>query len=68
MRAGRCVDPESRESQGEGVRRSRAMLADDDRFDATAVQTLDAKGWDGFAVALITHPGLSSGGSHAERH
>lgn len=68
VRAGRIVDPENHESQVEGVRRSLAMLADDDRFDATAVQTLDAKGWDGFAVALITHPGLSSGGSHAERH
>jgi hypothetical protein len=44
------------------------MLADDPRFDATAVQTLDAKGWDGFAVALITHPGDSSGGAGAGRH
>ncbi|GAB3156226.1 O-methyltransferase [Microbacterium neimengense] len=68
VRAGRIVDPENHESQVEGVRRSLKMLADDDRFDATAVQTLDAKGWDGFAVALITHPGLCSGGSRAERH
>jgi hypothetical protein len=44
------------------------MLADDDRFDATAVQTLDAKGWDGLAVALVTHPGDSSGGADARRH
>ncbi|WDG17050.1 O-methyltransferase [Microbacterium sp. Clip185] len=68
VRAGRIVDPENHESQVEGVRRSLAMLADDDRFDATAVQTLDAKGWDGFAVALITHPGDSSGGAEPARH
>lgn len=68
VRAGRIVDPENHESQVEGVRRSLKMLADDDRFDATAVQTLDAKGWDGFAVALITHPGDSSGGAEPARH
>ncbi|WP_243227393.1 O-methyltransferase [Microbacterium sp. CIAB417] len=68
VRAGRIVDAANHESQVEGVRRSLKMLADDDRFDATAVQTLDAKGWDGFAVALITHPGDSSGGAGARRH
>lgn len=36
-----------------GVREGLRMLADDPRFDATAIQTLDAKGWDGIAVALV---------------
>jgi hypothetical protein len=30
------------------------MLARDPRFDATALQTLDLKGWDGIAIALVT--------------
>lgn len=29
------------------------MLRDDPRFDATAIQTFDAKGWDGIAVAIV---------------
>jgi hypothetical protein len=30
------------------------MLAEDPRFDATALQTLDRKGWDGLALAVVT--------------
>ena len=29
------------------------MLAEDPRFDATALQTVGVKGWDGMALALI---------------
>jgi ABC-type uncharacterized transport system permease subunit len=37
-----------------GTRAALEMLGSDDRFDATALQTVGLKGWDGFAVALVT--------------
>lgn len=67
VRSGRVADPRARDPQVDGVRQGLAMLAADDRFDATAVQTLDAKGWDGFAVAIVVRPGHSSGGHGADR-
>ncbi len=51
-RAGEVANPESTESHVLGTRRGLEMLRDDDRFDATALQTLDRKGWDGVAIAL----------------
>jgi hypothetical protein len=30
------------------------MLGADARFDATALQTVGLKGWDGFALAVVT--------------
>lgn len=56
VRGGLVADPGVVTSQVEGVRRGLEMLRDDPRFDATAVQTLDAKGWDGFALALVIDP------------
>ena len=53
-RAGRVVDPEATASNVIGTRRGLEMLGADPRFDATALQTLDAKGWDGVAIALLT--------------
>lgn len=53
VRAGRVADPAVVDAQVDGMRRGLAMLADDPRFDATAVQTLDAKGWDGVAIAIV---------------
>jgi len=54
VRSGRVADPAAHDAQVEGVRRGLEMLGSDPRFDATALQTLDAKGWDGIAVALLT--------------
>jgi predicted O-methyltransferase YrrM len=45
-----CRGPEP---QVRGVRAGLEMLRDDPRFTATALQTLDAKGWDGIALALV---------------
>ena len=53
VRSGRVADPADTSAQVEGVRAALAMLRDDPRFDATALQTLDAKGWDGIAIALV---------------
>jgi predicted O-methyltransferase YrrM len=37
-----------------GVRRFLALLAAEPRVSATAIQTVGSKGWDGFAIALVT--------------
>lgn len=54
VRSGRVADPAAQDAQVGGVRRGLEMLGTDPRFDATALQTLDAKGWDGIALALVT--------------
>ena len=37
-----------------GVRRLFDLVAADARVEATAIQTVGGKGWDGFALALVT--------------
>ena len=37
----------------QGVRRAIEMLGSDERLDATAIQTVGAKGYDGFALAVV---------------
>ena len=53
-RAGRVADPATEDPQVIGTQRALEMLARDPRFDATALQTLDLKGWDGIALAVVT--------------
>lgn len=53
VRSGRVADPDDDGTQVAGVRAGLEMLRDDPRFEATALQTLDAKGWDGIAIALV---------------
>lgn len=52
-RGGRVADPAAEEPQVIGTQRGLELLGRDPRFDATALQTLDAKGWDGVAIALV---------------
>jgi len=54
VRSGRVADADDDTPQVVGVRAGLAMLRDDERFEATALQTLDAKGWYGIAVAVLT--------------
>lgn len=49
----------------EGVRSALDLLHADPRFDASALQTVSGKAWDGFAIALVT--GAAAPGSVAER-
>lgn len=56
-RGGAVADPDSVSPQVVGTRRALEMLGSDPRFDATALQTLDAKGWDGVALAVVVRPG-----------
>jgi predicted O-methyltransferase YrrM len=53
-RAGDVADPDATDPKVVGTRRGLAMLGTDPRFDATALQTLDRKGWDGVAIAVLT--------------
>jgi predicted O-methyltransferase YrrM len=52
VRDGAVVDGASDDPSVRGVRRFLELLAADPRVDATAIQTVGAKGWDGFALAL----------------
>lgn len=52
-RGGRVLDPAPEDHQATAVRDVLAMMGDHPRLDAAAIQTVGAKGWDGFAVALV---------------
>jgi predicted O-methyltransferase YrrM len=52
VRGGRIV-ADSDDPDVIGTRRVLEMLGSDPRLQATAVQTVSSKGWDGFAVALV---------------
>jgi predicted O-methyltransferase YrrM len=53
-RAGEVANPATTASNVIGTQRGLEMLGRDPRFDATALQTLDLKGWDGVAIAVLT--------------
>jgi predicted O-methyltransferase YrrM len=54
VRGGAVLDPDSPDERVRGVRRFVEMVRDDPRLDATAVQTVGAKGWDGFVLLVVT--------------
>jgi predicted O-methyltransferase YrrM len=53
VRKGAVIDAKSEDPSVQGVRRFYEMLAAEPRVNATAVQTVGSKGYDGFAVALV---------------
>ena len=54
VRDGAVIDPASQDPHVQGVRRFFEMLATEPRLDATALQTVGSKGYDGFALAVVT--------------
>jgi predicted O-methyltransferase YrrM len=54
VRDGRVIDSKSHDPDIVGIRRFNEMLAAEPRVRATAIQTVGAKGYDGFAIALVT--------------
>jgi predicted O-methyltransferase YrrM len=54
VRDGAVIDPASEDPNVLGVRRFLELLAAEPRVSATAVQTVGGKGYDGFAIALVT--------------
>jgi predicted O-methyltransferase YrrM len=53
VRKGGVIDASSDDPNIKGVRRFNDRLKDDTRVSATMVQTVSAKGYDGFAMALV---------------
>jgi predicted O-methyltransferase YrrM len=54
VRKGAVVDAASDDPRVQGVRRFHELLAAEPRVSATAIQTVGSKGYDGFAIALVT--------------
>ncbi len=54
VRDGRVIDAASRDPDILGIRRFNEMLATEPGVCATAIQTVGAKGHDGFAIVLVT--------------
>ncbi|MCC6791178.1 MAG: O-methyltransferase [Thermomicrobiales bacterium] len=53
IRGGEVTDPTSNDPSVQGVRRFMEMLANEPSVDATAIQTVGSKDYDGFAIALV---------------
>lgn len=53
VREGAVVEAGSDDPRVRGVRRFHEMLAEDPRVEATTIQTVGSKGYDGFAMALV---------------
>lgn len=54
VRNGAVADAASGDPSVQGVRRFNELLAAEPRVSATAIQTVGSKGYDGFAIALVT--------------
>ncbi|WP_353826557.1 O-methyltransferase [Agromyces sp. SYSU T0242] len=57
VRSGEVADPDTADPMVIGTRRGLDVLGSDPRVDATALQTVGAKGWDGVAIAVVTSTG-----------
>jgi predicted O-methyltransferase YrrM len=53
VRDGEVTNPESADPRVVGVRRFLEMVAADPRLEATALQTVGSKGWDGFSLIRV---------------
>jgi predicted O-methyltransferase YrrM len=54
VRDGAVADPDNHDPNVMGVRRLNELIAMEPRVSATAIQTVGGKGYDGFAIALVT--------------
>lgn len=54
VRSGAVADPSRKDDAVLGVRRMHELIAAEPRVEATAVQTVGAKGYDGFTLAYVT--------------
>jgi predicted O-methyltransferase YrrM len=57
VRDGRVLEEENPDPGVQGVRLMNELMAAEPRVSATALQTVGSKGYDGFAVALVTEAG-----------
>lgn len=54
VRKGAVIDAQSTDANIRGMRRFFERLQNEPRISATAIQTVGSKGYDGFAIALVT--------------
>jgi len=54
VRNGDVLDSTGKNESAEAMRQAMALLAAEPRLTATVVQTVGSKGYDGFAIALVT--------------
>lgn len=54
IRDGAVADPESSDAMVQGARRLFEAIASNPQLEASALQTVGAKGYDGFALAVVT--------------
>ncbi|HEY1985404.1 MAG TPA: O-methyltransferase [Terracidiphilus sp.] len=57
VRDGKVIEPDNPDENIQGVRRMTEMMAAEPRLSATAIQTVGARGYDGFAIAVVTELG-----------
>ncbi len=53
IRGGASLDPDSDDPSTQGIRRFMDLMHADPRIDATAIQTVGSKSYDGFALGLV---------------
>ena len=53
-RMGRVLDPAADDPQARGVRDMLELMGEHPRLQTAAIQTVGTKGWDGFAVAVVS--------------
>ncbi|WP_296739633.1 O-methyltransferase [Mesorhizobium sp.] len=53
IRDGAVLDEDGRDANVEGARAAFSFIGGDNRLDGTAIQTVGAKGYDGFAIAIV---------------
>ena len=58
VRDGAIADAKSEDRSVQAVRRMNEMLAKEPRVSATVLQTVGTKGYDGWAIALVTEDGV----------
>ena len=54
VRDGEVIDPNSGDAMVQGIQRFYEALAAESRVSATTIQTVGAKGYDGFTIAVVT--------------
>ena len=53
VRQGEVINPQSSDPKVPGTRELYDALQDNPQIDATAIQTVGSKKWDGFLLALV---------------
>ena len=53
IRDGAVLDEDGSDANVEGARAAFSFIGDENRLDGTAIQTVGAKGYDGFAIAIV---------------